>query len=400
MAALLRGVFVVGAKRTAFGTFGGKAKDLTATHLGAIASKAALESANVKPELVNSVNFGCVIQASSKDGPYISRHIALRCGVPNSVPCLTVNRLCGSGFQAVVTGSQEICLREAEIVLAGGAENMSQAPYAVRDMRFGTKFGTDYKLEDMLWSSVYDTHIDMPMAITAENLAEKYKISREECDRFALLSQNRWKEAQEKGQFKSEIVPIPLKIKGKEVLFDVDEHPRTQSTMEGLAKLQPVFKKGGTVTAGNASGICDGAAAVVLASEDAVKANKLSPLVRIVGYSYVGVDPTIMGIGPADAIKKLCENTGIKLNDVDLIDINEAFAAQFLAVQKELNLDPSKINVNGGAIALGHPVGASGARIVGNLAYELQSRKAKYGIGSACIGGGQGIAVMLENINL
>jgi len=399
MTALLRGVFIVGAKRTPFGSFGGKLKDISATHLGAVASKAALESASVKPEQVNSVNFGCVIQSSSKDGPYIARHIGLRSGVPNAVPCLTVNRLCGSGFQAVITGSQEICLREAEIVLAGGAENMSQAPYAVREMRFGTKFGTDYKLEDVLWSSVYDTYVDMPMAITAENLAVKYKISREECDQFALLSQTRWKEAQEKNKFSSELVPVPVKVKGKDEMFSIDEHPRPQSTIEALNKLKPVFKKDGTVTAGNASGICDGAAAVVLASEAAVKGNELAPLARIVGYSYVGVDPTIMGIGPADAIKKLCDHTGIKLKDVDLVDVNEAFAAQFLAVQKELDLDPAKTNVNGGAIALGHPVGASGARIVANLAYELRARKGKYAIGSACIGGGQGIAVMLENIN-
>lgn len=399
MTALLRGVFVVGAKRTPFGTFGGKLKDITATHLGAIASKAALESAKIKPEEVNSVTFGAVLQASSRDGPYISRHVALRAGVPQSVPCLTVNRLCGSGFQSIVTGCQEICLREAEVVLAGGAENMSQAPYAVRDVRFGTKFGTDYKLEDMLWSSVYDTYVDMPMAITAENLAIKYKISREECDNFALKSQVGWKTAHDNGRFKSELVPVPVTVKGKEIMFDVDEHPRPQTTIEGLTKLNPVFKKGGVVTAGNASGICDGAAAVVLASEDYVKSKKLLPLARIVGYSYVGVDPTIMGIGPADAIRKLCETTGIKMEDIDLFDINEAFASQFLAVQKELNIDPTKTNVNGGAIALGHPVGASGSRIVANLAYELKERKGKYAVGSACIGGGQGIAVMLENIN-
>jgi len=398
MTALLRGVFVVGAKRTPFGSFGGKLKDISATNLGVIASKAALDSCNVKPEQVNSVNFGCVNQCSSKDGIYISRHIALKSGLPHTVPCLTVNRLCGSGFQAVITGCQEICLREAEIVLAGGAESMSQSPYAVRDIRFGTKFGTDYKMEDTLWSSLYDTYVDMPMAITAENLAEKYKISRDQCDQFALESQKRWKSACDKKKFESEIVPIPIKVKAKEEIFAVDEHPRPNTTLENLKSLKPVFKKDGTVTAGNASGICDGAAAVVIAGEDAVKENNLSPLARIVGYSYVGVQPAIMGIGPADAIKKLCENTGIKLKDVDIIDINEAFAAQFLAVQKELNLDPLKTNVNGGAIALGHPVGASGARIIGNLTYELRSRKAKYAIGTACIGGGQGIAVMLENI--
>ncbi|XP_015915604.1 3-ketoacyl-CoA thiolase, mitochondrial [Parasteatoda tepidariorum] len=399
MAALLRGVFIIGAKRTPFGTFGGKLRDLTATRLGAIASRAALENAGIKPDEVNSVTFGTVLQASSRDGPYISRHVALSAGVPESVPCLTVNRLCGSGFQSIITGSQEICLREAEVVLAGGAENMSQAPYAVRDIRFGTKFGTDYKLEDTLWSSVYDTYVDMPMAITAENLATKYKISREECDKFALLSQNRWKQAQDNNRFSEELVSVAVVVKGKDSLLEVDEHPRPQTTMEGLAKLKPVFKKGGVVTAGNASGICDGAAAVVLASEEYIKAKSLKPLARIVGYSYVGVDPTIMGIGPADAIRKLCDNTGIKIQDVDIIDINEAFASQFLAVQKELNLDPAKTNVNGGAIALGHPVGASGSRITANLVYELRARKAKYAIGSACIGGGQGIAIMLENIN-
>lgn len=399
MTALLRGVFVVGAKRTPFGTFGGTLKDVTALRLGVVASVAALKNAKIKPEKVNSVTFGTVIQASSRDGPYIARHIALHAGIPVPVPCLTVNRLCGSGFQSIVTGCQEICLREAEVVLAGGAENMSQSPYAVRDIRFGTKFGVDLKLEDMLWSSVYDTYADMPMAITAENLAEKYKISREECDSFALQSQLKWKNAHDNGRFQEELAAVPVKVKGKEVMFEVDEHPRPQSTMEGLSKLKPVFKPGGTVTAGNASGICDGAAAVVLASEDYVKANKLAPLARIVGYSYVGVDPTIMGIGPVDAIRKLCDNTGVKLTDVDLVDVNEAFASQFLAVQKELNLDPTKTNVNGGAIALGHPVGASGARIVANLTYELRARKARYAIGSACIGGGQGIAVMLENIS-
>ncbi|GIY56937.1 3-ketoacyl-CoA thiolase, mitochondrial [Caerostris extrusa] len=321
MTALLRGVFIVGAKRTPFGTFGGKLKDVTSTRLGVVASVAALKSAKIKPESVNSVTFGTVIQASSRDGPYIARHIALHSGIPQAVPCLTVNRLCGSGFQSIVTGCQEICLREAEVVLAGGAENMSQSPYAVRDIRFGTKFGVDLKLEDMLWSSVYDTYADMPMAITAENLAEKYKISREECDNFALLSQVKWKNAYDNGRFQEELAPIPIKVKGKEVVFDIDEHPRPQSNLEGLSKLKPVFKPGGTVTAGNASGICDGAAAVVLASEDYVNIHKLSPLARIVGYSYVGVDPTIMGIGPVDAIRKLCENTGVKLEDVDLVDL-------------------------------------------------------------------------------
>lgn len=398
MTALLRGVFVVGAKRTPFGTFGGRLKDVSATQLAVSAGKAALEQAKVAPELVDSVTVGNVNQSSSKDGPYISRHVALHCGMPHKVPCLTINRLCGSGFQAAVTGSQEICLREAEIVLSAGSENMSMSPYIVRNIRFGTKLGVDVQMEDALWATLQDTYVNLPMAITAENLAEKYKISREECDQFALQSQTRWKKAQDKGKFKDEIVPLTVKVKGKEEVFDFDEHAKPKSTIEALANLKPVFKKDGTVTAGNASGICDGAGAVVLASEDAVKNHGLSPLARIVGYSYVGCDPAIMGIGPAGAIRKLCDQTGIKLQDVDLVDVNEAFAAQFLAVQKELQLDPSKTNVNGGAIALGHPVGASGARIIANLVYELRSQKKKYAIGSACIGGGQGIAVMLENI--
>lgn len=398
MAALLRGVFIVGAKRTPVGGFGGKLSKITSTDLAVHASKAALVQANLTPEQVDSVIYGSVISCSAPDGIFCARHIGLKSGVKIQTPCLTVNRLCGSGFQAVVSGSQEICLRESEIVLTGGTESMSQTPYILRDARFGTKLGSPPLMEDALWVSLTDSYCKMPMGVTAENLADKYAISREECDNHALKSQTGWKKAQESGHFKDEITPVTIKVKGKEVAMDTDEHPKPATTLETLAKLPTVFKKNGTVTAGNASGISDGAAAVLLASEDAVSKNNLKPIARIVGYSYVGCDPSIMGIGPAPAIRQLCERTGVKLQDIDVLEVNEAFAAQFLAVQKELQLDPSKLNVNGGAIAIGHPIGMSGARIVCNLAYELQRRKGKYAIGSACIGGGQGIAIMLERV--
>lgn len=311
---------------------------------------------------------------------------------------MTVNRLCGSGFQATVNAAQDIVLRDSEIALAVGTESMSQAPFVVRGARFGVKFSQTPEMECSLWSALTDWHARIPMAITAENLAEKYSISREDCDNFALLSQKRWADAQKNGKFKNEIVPVMVKVKGKEVAFDVDEHPKPATTMEILSKLPTAFKKNGVVTAGNASGVNDGAAALVLASEDAVKKNSLTPLARVVGYCSMGVDPTIMGIGPAPSIRKLLEANGLTLNDIDVVEVNEAFAAQFLAVQKELGLDLKKTNVNGGAIALGHPLAASGARILTNLVNELKSINGKYAIGSACIGGGQGISVLIENI--
>lgn len=396
MATFSRGVYIVGGKRTPFGAFGGKLKGLTPTQLQEVAAKAALQAANVKPEAVDAVIVGCVIQDASKDTCYVSRHTALRLGIPVHVPALTVNRLCGSGFQSVVSGAQDITLGIANIVLAGGTENMSMAPFCVRDVRFGTKLGNSIELEDVLWASLTDSHIKTPMGVTAENLAEKYKITREDCDKFALRSQTRWKEAHQGGRFQEEIAPVILPSKKGDVKVDVDEHPRDTS-LEQLAKLPPVFKKNGTVTAGTASGICDGAGAVVLASEEAVKQHGLKPLAKLIGYAVVGCDPNIMGIGPVQAIRQLCEKSGVKLNDVDLVDVNEAFAAQFLSVEKELGLDPAKTNVNGGAIALGHPLAASGTRITSNLVHELRRRGGKYAIGSACIGGGQGIAVLLEN---
>ncbi|KAJ7335205.1 hypothetical protein JRQ81_013146 [Phrynocephalus forsythii] len=333
----------------------------------------------------------------SPDAIYLARHVGLRVGVPVAVPALTVNRLCGSGFQSIANGCQEICLKESEVVLCGGAENMSQSPYAVRNIRFGTKLGTDVKLEDTLWTGLTDLHIKTPMAITAENLAAKYSITKEECDRYALKSQQRWKAADEAGHFKAEMAPIEVKTRKGKQLMERDEHPRPNTTMEELGKLPLVFKKDGTVTAGNASGISDGAGAVVLASEDAVKKHNLSPLARIVSYHAVGCDPNIMGIGPVPAITEALKKAGLSLKDMDLVEVNEAFAPQYLAVEKVLGLNPEKTNVNGGAIALGHPLGASGTRIAAHLVHELRRRGGKYAMGSACIGGGQGIAVVIEN---
>lgn len=393
--ALLRGVFIVAAKRTPFGTYGGVLKDHTATDLAEHAAKAALAAGSVAPELVNSVIMGNVMQ-SSADAAYIARHVGLRCGVPIPVPALTVNRLCGSGFQAIVSGAQEICLRESEVVLCGGSENMSQSPYAVRNIRFGTKLGLDLKLEDTLWAGLTDLHVKLPMGITAENLAEKYQITREDCDNYAYQTQQRWKAAHEAGYFTAEIAPIDVKAKKGKASMAQDEHPRPQTTVEQLAKLAPVFKKGGTVTAANASGVSDGAAALVIASEDAVTKHKLTPLARVVAYHASGCDPSIMGIGPVPAVTEALKKAGLTLNDMDLVEVNEAFAPQYLAVAKALGLDPEKSNVNGGAIALGHPLGASGARITAHLVHELRRRGGKYAVGSACIGGGQGIAIILE----
>lgn len=401
MTSLLRGVFVVGAKRTPFGSFGGKLKETGAIDLCEIAGRAAINQAGIDPKLIDSVTVGSIIQISDRGGAFISRTVGLRLGIRQDVPCLTVNRLCGSGFQSVVTASQDIVLRDADIALAGATENMSMTPFLLRGGRFGVKFSKAPALECALWETLTDHHINTPMGITAENLAEKYNITRRDADEVALRSQQHWKRAHDEGRFKNEMAGVTFKNKktGTEEVFEVDEHPKPNTTMESLSKLPPAFKKTGVVTAGNASGVNDGAAAILLASEDAVKKHGLKPLARIVGYSVVGCDPHIMGIGPAGAIRKLCDRTGVSLSQIDVTEINEAFASQFLACQRELGLDPEKTNVNGGAVALGHPVGASGGRITANLVYELKRSGGKYAVGSACIGGGQGIAVMLENVN-
>jgi len=398
MASLTKGVFIVAAKRTPFGSFGGKLRGKTSTDLLEIAARAALASANIDPKVIDSVVVGNVQSCTSQDGAFISRHTALRVGVPIDKPALTINRLCGSGFQAIVTGAHDILVGDSNVVLTGGSENMSQAPFIVRDVRFGTKLGADIKFEDSLWVGLSDLGCKTSMGQTAENLAEKYKISREDADRFSLDSQMRWKAANDKDYFKEEMAPIKLVVKGQEVEMNTDEHPKPNTTMEALARLPSIFKKNGTVTAGTASGISDGAGCVILASEAACLEYNLTPLARVVGYGIAGVEPTIMGIGPVPAIQKLLKVSGKNLDNIDLIEINEAFASQTIACERELKLDHSKVNVNGGAVALGHPVGASGARITAHLVYELRRRGVKYGIGSACIGGGQGIAVLIESI--
>ncbi|XP_033646653.1 3-ketoacyl-CoA thiolase, mitochondrial-like [Asterias rubens] len=394
--AMSRGIFVVAAKRTPFGAFGGKLKDLSQTDLCEVAAKAALAAGNINPEIVDSTFVGNVAQ-TSPDAAYVARHVALRSGVSEDKPALTVNRLCGSGFQSIVSGAQDILTGDAEVVLTGGTENMSMAPYTVRGTRFGTKLGVDLKLEDSLWATLTDYHIKTPMGMTAEKLGAKYGLTREDCDKFSLLSQQRWKKANDEGRFKAEMAPIEIKTRKGVQVIDTDEHPR-ETTLESLAKLPPVFQKNGLVSAGNASGICDGAGVVILASEEAVAKHGLTPLARLVSYHVSGCDPSIMGIGPVPAVRRALEKAGLSIADMDLCEVNEAFAAQFLAVQKELGLDIEKTNTNGGAVALGHPVGASGSRITAHLAHEIRRVGGKYAVGSACIGGGQGIAVILENM--
>jgi acetyl-CoA acyltransferase 2 len=390
-------IVFLSALRTPFGAFGGSLKQFTATDLGAHAAQAALERAGVQPDDVDHVIFGNALQTSA-DAIYLARHVGLRAGVPVEVPAMTLNRLCGSGFQAIVSGAEQILLGEADVALCGGAESMSQAPHIVRgarwgDLRLGEAGGF---MEDMLWSALTDTQCGLSMAQTAEKLAEQYGVTREEADSVALRSQQRAKRAWDEGRMQSEIAPVPVKTRKGETLFNTDEHMRPDTTMESLAALRPYFRKDGLVTAGNASGIGDGAAAVVIASAEWAQSRGLKPLGRLVSWGIAGVQPDIMGIGPAPAARRALERAGLSLEDMDLTDINEAFAPQFAAVARELGLDHEKTNVNGGAVAVTHPLAASGARITANLLHELRHRHGRYGLGAACIGGGQGMAVVVE----
>jgi acetyl-CoA acyltransferase 2 len=389
MAALEKEIVILSAARTAIGKFGGAFRDLTATQLGVIAARAALERANVTPAKIDHVIFGNVLQTSA-DAAYLARHIALKAGVPQAVPALTVNRLCGSGFEAIISGAQLLLLNEAQFVLAGGTENMTQAPHVIRGARFGLPLGQG-QLEDSLWAALTDTYCNLSMAETAENLAIKYGVPREQADDYAYQSQMRTKAAQESGRLSEEIVPLAG-------VLECDEHPRPGTTRDALAELKPVFRRDGVITAGNASGITDGAAAVVLSTAEKAAAERLKPLARIVSWGITGCDPSLMGIGPVPASRIALERAGLSLKQIDLVEVNEAFACQYLAVEKELDLDREKVNVNGGAIAIGHPLGATGTRITTTLIYELKRRNARYGLGSACIGGGQGIALLLERI--
>jgi len=387
-------IWFLSGKRTAFGTYGGSLKDLSATDLAVESAKAALAQAKVSPEDIQHVVYGNVIQ-TSPDAIYLPRHVGLRAGVPMPVPALGVNRLCASGFQALVSAAELILTGQAQAILAGGTESMSQAPHIIRGARWGIPLGKG-ALEDSLWTALTDTYSGTPMAITAVNLAVQYKISQDEVDEYSVLSQKRFAAAQEAGRFKAEITPIELKSKKGTVVFERDEHNRPDTTVQGLKKLPKVFKKDGVVHAGAASGICDGAGSAVIATRSWAERKNLKPIGKLVNWATIGVDPSIMGIGPAPAIRKLLERAEISLEDVDLIEVNEAFAPQYLAVEKELKLPRERTNVDGGAIAVGHPLGASGARITLHLLYELKRRGARYGIGSACIGGGQGMAVLVE----
>ena len=372
----------------------GRLKDFSALELGALASRAALERTRVPPEAVDHVVMGNVLQTSA-DAVYGARHVGLRAGLPIEVPALTVNRLCGSGIQAAVSGAQMILLGEADIVLTGGMESMSQAPHAIRGLRTGLRLGQG-QLEDTLWSALLDTHCGCTMAVTAENCAAKYAISREDQDRYAILSQQRADRAWKAGRLAEEVTPIEIKgRKGTEV-FAQDDHMRPDSSMEGLATLPAAFSKHGCVTAGNASGIVDGGAALVLASDEGVRRHGLEPLARLTHWASVGVEPTLMGMGPVPATRKVLERAGLSLKDIDLVEVNEAFAAQYLAVEKELGLDRDRVNVNGGAIALGHPLGMTGTRLLLTLTLELRRRGLARGLATACIGGGQGIAAIIE----
>ena len=389
-------VFLSGV-RTGFGSFGGSLKNLTPSDLGVVASQAAVERSGLAPGDIGHVVFGNVMQSSS-DAMYMSRHVGLRAGLLVETPALTVNRLCGSGFEAIVQGAHQILLGEAEAVLAGGAESMSMAPHLVRGARWGLRLGPPPPMEDMLWSALTDSHCNMSMAQTAERLADQFNLPRVEVDAVALRSQQRAKAAWDACHYQDELVPIPLTDpKTREtVQWAKDEHMRPETTAAGLAKLAPYFKKDGLVTAGNASGIVDGAAAVVLASEKLAESRGLKPIGRLVSWGVAGVDPRIMGIGPVPASRKALAKAGLKLADMDRVEVNEAFAAQYLAVERELGLDPEKTNVEGGAVAVGHPLAASGTRITLHLLHALRRTGGRYGLGAACIGGGQGMAVVVE----
>jgi acetyl-CoA acetyltransferase family protein len=393
-------IAIVSGARTPFGRYCGKLRDFTAQELGAIAGKRAIELSGVDPKEFDHAIFGNA-QQTSGDAIYGARHVGLRAGLPIETPALTVNRLCGSGMQSLVNAAQMIQLGEATFVLAGGMEAMSQAPFVIRG-RDGFTLAPGGKLEDSLMVALLDSYCGLYMANTAELYGEQQGITREMQDEFALRSQQAADAAYREGRLQEELVPVALRnSKGEATgeIFTEDDHRRPQTTLEGLAKLKTAFGKKGTVTAGNASGIVDGAAAVVLMSLESAQKRNLKPLGRIVSWGIVGVDPKIMGRGPVPAAKLALQKAGLTLDYIDLIEINEAFAAQYLAVEKELGLDRKKVNVNGGAIALGHPLGATGTRLVITLLYELRRRKKKYGLAAACIGGGQGIAMVVESLN-
>jgi len=393
----MQDVYIIDGARTAVGVLQGSLSDVSAIDLGVVAAKGAIERSGVDPQLIDQVVLGNVMQ-TSKDAIYFARHVALKAGLPIETPALTVNRLCGSGLQAIVSAAQLLQLGEGRVALAGGAENMTQAPHVLRGARAGYKLGQAPQLEDSLWEALVDSYVGCGMAITAENLAEKYEITREQVDEYALRSQVMARRAQQAGWLAEEIVPVTMKDrKGNPVEITQDEGIRDTS-MGVLAKLPARFRKGGVVTPGNASGINDAGACVILATGDAVEQYHLKPVARLVSWGVVGVPPEIMGIGPAPAMRQALKRADLLLSDLDRVEVNEAFSPQYLAVEKELGLDRDKTNVNGGAISIGHPLAASGARLTITLMYELRRRHLKYGAASLCIGGGQGIAAIIENV--
>lgn len=391
----MKEVVIASAVRTAIGTYGGSFKNVPAVDLGAVVVKEAIKRAGIKADQVDELVFGNVLQAGL--GQNVARQVSVHAGIPIEVPSFTVNKVCGSGLKTVELAAQAIAAGEADIVIAGGTENMSQAPYVLNNNRWGQRMGDGKVIDEMIKDGLWDAFNDYHMGITAENVAEKWNLTREEQDQFALTSQLRAEEAIKSGRFKDEIVPVEVpQRKGDPKIVDTDEHPRFGSTIEGMAKLRPAFKKDGTVTAGNASGINDGAAALVVMSKEKAEELGIEPLATIVSYASAGVDPSIMGTGPIPASRKALEKAELTIDDMDLVEANEAFAAQSLAVAKELGLDMEKTNVNGGAIALGHPIGASGARILVTLLYEMAKRDAKHGLATLCIGGGQGTALIVR----
>ena len=390
----MKDIVIVDGARTPMAEYAGHFSDISAIDLGVIAAKETLSRSGFAGEDIDHVIVGNALQTSG-DAIYGARHVGLKAGVPKQIPALTVNRLCGSGIQSIISGAEQIALGEATTVLAGGMENMTQAPHVIRGARKGFKFG-QAPMEDSLMVALLDTYAGLYMAQTSDNLARKYEISREAQDEYALRSQQCASEAAKAGRLQEEIVAVPVGRKGE--LISADDHMRPDTTKEGLAKLKPAFAKDGFVTAGNASGIVDGAAMVLVTTAEKAKEKGKAPLGRIVSWGIAGCDPEIMGIGPVPATQIALKKAGMKIGDLDLIEINEAFAGQILSVAKELGIDMSKLNVNGGAIALGHPLGASGTRIVLTVLYELRRRKQRYGLASACIGGGQGIAMIVESL--
>ncbi|NCC80235.1 MAG: acetyl-CoA C-acetyltransferase [Clostridia bacterium] len=391
----MKEVVIVSAVRTPVGSFGGVFKNVSAVDLGVTAVKEAIRQAGISPEEVDEVYMGCILQAGLGQG--VARQVSVNAGIPVSVPATTINMLCGSGLRTVSLAAQTIIAGDNEVVVVGGTENMSRAPYVLNNARFGSRMGNDTMVDTMIQDALTDAFNNYHMGITAENVAEKYGITREEQDAFAASSQNKAEKAMAEGKFKDEIAPVTIpQRKGEPLVVDTDEYPKKGVTPESLSRLRPAFKKDGTVTAGNASGINDGAAALVVMSREKADALGLTPLAIIVSYGNGGVDPSIMGVGPVPATKNALSKTSLTIDDMDLIEANEAFAAQALAVGKELKWNEDKVNVNGGAIALGHPVGASGARILVTLLHEMKRRNSTYGLATLCIGGGMGTSVVVK----